>query len=78
MLVQFRHEQQTHKNQEGDILAAHPKKHYLGRNCPFAPSPGMYNDRKRGVGHRPHPETTLKAYAVKKVRNYLMQIGEAP
>ena len=28
--------------------------------------------------HRPHPETTLKIYAVKKVRNFLIQIGEIP
>jgi predicted RNA binding protein YcfA (HicA-like mRNA interferase family) len=28
--------------------------------------------------HRPHPETTLKIYAVKKIKDFLTQIGEIP
>jgi hypothetical protein len=38
----------------------------------------FHKNKKPLFLHRPHPETTLKIYAVKKIRNYLIQIGEMP
>jgi hypothetical protein len=34
------------------------------------------NDKQ--ILHRPHPGNTLKVYAVKEVRDFLIQLGETP
>jgi hypothetical protein len=34
------------------------------------------NDKQ--ILHRPHPENTLKIYALKEVRSFLIQLGETP